>query len=632
MNSAKTGVIDQRDRRPQMFALGLATSVALLLTPFAARAETTISHGFSNFGDLKYSEGFAHLDYVNPDAPKGGKISLSSIGNFDSFNLFTRKGNPAALTTIGMERILVSTADDPYGLYCFLCTTMEYPDDLSWVIFNLRDDVTFQDGSPLTAEDIAFSNSIVLEQGIAEYRAVVSAYLKSVEVLGDHRIKFEFNDDAPLRERIGFAGGTLALSKNWFEENNVRLDERNDAPFMSTGPYVLDDFEYNRYVEYKRNPDYWGADQPLSIGQNNYDLIRVVYFADSSAAFEGFKAGEYTFRTENTSKQWATGYDFPAIQRGDVIKAELPNGSVGLAQSFIFNMDRPTWQNPDVREAVRLMFNFEWSNKALFYGIYSRVDSFWPGSELAASGPPSDGEAALLKPLVDQGLLNASILTDDAALPPVSDEKRNQPERRALRAAGKLLDEAGWVIGDDGVRRKDGKPLELVFLSFQPSFDRVINPFIENLQRLGVQARLERVDSAQYVEREREGDFDVTTHSIRLGYEPGAGLKQWFDSSTADDSSRNLMRLRNPAVDALIPRVVEASNLEELTTAVHALDRVLRSIGFTVPQWYKNVHTVAYYDMLEHPENLPPLSLGELSFWWVNEEKAEALKASGAIK
>ena len=632
MSPAKTRTISLRYDRPFSLGWGLVTGAVLLFAPIAAKADVTVSHAYSNFGDLKYAEGFKHLDYVNPEAPKGGEISLSSFGNFDSFNLFTRKGNPAALTTIGMERILVSTADDPYGLYCFLCTTMEYPDDLSWVIFNLRDDVKFQDGTPMTAKDIEFSNNIVLEQGIAEYRAVVSAYLKSVEVLDDHRIKFEFNDEAPVRERISFAGSTLALSKEWFERDNVRLDERNDAPFMSTGPYVLGDFEYNRYVNYTRIPDYWGANHPLSIGQNNYDLIRVVYFADSSAAFEGFKAGEYTFRNENTSKQWATGYNFPALQRGDVIKAELPNGSIGTAQSFIFNMDRPTWQDSDVREAVRLMFNFEWSNKALFYGIYSRVDSFWPGSDLAASGSPNEMEIALLQPLVDQGLLDASILTDDAVIPPVSDEARNQPPRRAVRAAGKLLDDAGWTIGADGVRRKDGKPLELVFLSFQPSFDRVINPYIENLQRLGVKARLERVDSAQYVERERNGDFDVTTHSIRLGYEPGAGLKQWFDSSTADDSSRNLMRLRNPAVDALIPKVVAARNLEELQVAVHALDRVLRSIGFIVPQWYKNVHTVAYYDMLEHPENLPPLALGELSFWWVNAEKAEALKASGAVK
>lgn len=611
---------------------GILASAAVLLSTSWASAGITESHGFSNFGALKYDADFAHLDYVNPDAPKGGAISLWAQGTFDSFNLMARKGTTAANTTLGYESVLTSTADDPYGVYCFLCTTMEYPDDLSWVIFNLRDDVRFQDGSPMTAEDIAFTFDLIMEQGIVEYRERVKGYIDTVEVLSPYKIKFTFTEDAPKRERIGFAGGTYAFSKKWFEETGARMDERSDAPFMSTGPYVLGDFDYGREVNYVRADDYWGANHPLAIGQNNFDTIRIVYFADSTAAMEGFSAGDYTFRAENSSKLWAEAYDFPNIQNGHVVKAEYADGTVGNSQNFIFNLDRDIWQDPKVREAFGLMFNFQWSNKKLFHGLYSRVDSFWPGTDLAASGAPSDGELALLQPLVDQGLLPDAILTQDAALPPVHDATKTRPSRKQYRQAGKLLEEAGWIIGDDGVRQKDGQPLKAVFLTYSPMFDRIINPFIENLKQLGVEAKLDRVDIPQYIERTRSGDFDLMTHTIGMGFEPGADLEQWFHSRTASDSSRNLMRLRDPAVDALLPAVANAQTLDELKTATHALDRVLRSIGFTIPQWYKGVHTVAYYDMYEHPDALPPLALGHLSFWWQNDEKAAALKAAGVIK
>ncbi len=434
-----------------------------------------------------------------------------------------------------------------------------------------------------------------------------------VEVLGPHRIRFSFHDHVPKRERLGLPGGTPVFSKAWFEETGTRLDESADQLFMSTGVYVLDEFDTNRRVIYKRNPDYWGgADHPLQIGRNNFDRIRVEYFADGGTAFEGFTAGGlYTFRVENSSLHWATSYDFPGgVQNGHVIKAELPDGSVGTAQSFVFNLDREKWQDPRVRDAVGMMFNFEWSNETLFYGIYSRVDSFWPGTDLAATGVPSEGEVALLQPLVDDGLLPASILTNEARVPPpVLDGKRNRPGRRTFRAASALLDEAGWEIGDDGKRRNaaGGEVLTLDILSFSPLFDRIINPYVENLARLGIAAKLDRVDNAQYVERRRSGDFDLVGHGIAMGgFEPGIGLEQWFHSKTADDSSRNLMRLRDPAVDQLLPKVVEAKTLDELYTTVHALDRVLRHIGFTVPQWYKPVHTVAYYDIFGRPETLAP--------------------------
>ncbi|EYD72596.1 extracellular solute-binding protein [Limimaricola hongkongensis] len=608
---------------------------ALLLAPPATAQEaeaTTTSHGFANFGELKYPADFAHLDYVNPDAPKGGEISQWAMGTFDSFNSFARQGVSAALNTLPLESIMTSTADDPYGLYCYLCSTITYPESLDWLILDLRDDVTFSDGTPMTAEDVKFSAELFLEQGITEYRTRVGSLIDEIEVLGPHEVKFSFAPEAPRRDVVGLAGGTVVFSKAWFEETGARLDESRDAPFMGTGPYLLESADINRRVVYGRNENFWGADIPFNVGRNNFDTIRIEYFADSAAAFEGFKSGEYTFRAENSSKDWATGYDFPAAQKGWVVTEEIPDGNIGTGQAFVFNLDDPTWQDPRVREAIGLMFNFEWSNESLFYGLYERVESFWENSDLEAVGTPSEAERDLLAPLVEEGLLPESILTDEARRAPVLDAGANGPDRATYRRAGKLLEEAGWSVGDDGLRRKDGAVLELVFLQRSPQFDRIVNPFIENLARLGVRGVLERVDTSQYVERTRSGDFDLVNHSFTMGFEPGGELEQWFASKTADDSSRNLMRLRSTAVDRLIQEVLDAGALDELTTATHALDRVLRAEMIWVPQWYKDVHTVAYYDQFRHPDPIPPFARGELDFWWYDAEAAQDLRAAGALR
>lgn len=592
----------------------------------------TVSHGYSNFDELMYPADYPHWDYVNPDAPKGGEISQWAQGTFDSFNTSTRKGTAATLASIGYESILTGTADDPYGSYCYLCTTMEYPESRDWVIFNLRDDVKFSDGTGLTAEDIKFSFELYLEQGITEYREVYSQFIKSVEVLDPYKIKFSFSDDAPRRDVVTWVGGTTAFSKAWWDETGTRLDESSDAPFLGTGPYLLDSVDIGRQIVYRKDPNWWGAEHPASIGRNNFETIRVEYFADSSAAFEGFKSGAYTFRVENSSKQWATGYEFPAVEKDWVKVAELPNGSIGSAQAFVFNLDRPQWQDPRVREAVRLMFNFEWSNESLFFGLYARVNSFWQNSDLEAKGAPSQGELAILQPLVDEGLLPASMLTNDVVMAPPSATSQRSLDRSNLRRASALLDEAGWVVGDDGMRRKDGQTLDASFLQASPAFDRIVNPMVENLKRLGVNASLNRVDYAQYVERSRSGDFDLINHTMTQGFEPGQSLRQWFGSEAADDSSRNLMRLRSPAVDRVIDAVVAAEGLDNIQTASKALDRVLRAEGFWIPQWYKDVHTVAYYDQYRHPETLPPFALGTLDFWWYDADAAAALKDAGAFQ
>ncbi len=612
--------------------LGIAALGLSALAAFAQGDELTISHGFTNFGELKYPADFEHLDYVNPDAPKGGEISTWSQGNFDSFNQYAREGVPAALNTIGSESILASFADDPYGAYCFMCTTLEYPDDLSFVTFNLRDDVTFSDGTPMTAEDVAFSFDLFQTQGIVEYRRIVESFIERVDVEGPYRITFYFQDEASVRDRVGFAGGTPVFSKKYFEDNELRLDESTDEPFLSTGAYVLESFDYNRQVIYERNPDYWAEGHPIAKGRNNFDRIRVEYFADTGAALEGFKAGEYTYRGENSPQNWVTGYDFRGTENGWVVREEIPDGNVGDRLAWVFNLDREPWQDIRTRKAIAMMYNFAWSNQTLFYGLYEQPVSYWANTDLAATGTPSDLELEILEPLVADGLLPESVLTDEAYVPVDHEAEDNRPGRRIVRAAGQLLDEAGWVAGDDGIRRNEaGEVLSVNMIQFNPLYDRIVNPFIDNLRLLGVEGQFERIDTAQYVQRRREGDFDMTSQRFAMGFEPSIGIKQWYSSETADNSSRNLMRLRNEAVDRIIPTVIEADTLDGLTSSVNALDRVLRHLTFDIPVYYNPETWLAYYDMYRHPDPLPPLATGVLDFWWYDAEAAERLQAAGAF-
>lgn len=609
-------------------------AIALVFAGAAAWAQDTApetpDHGISTFpgGALKYGPGFERLDYVNPDAPKGGEISEWAFGSFDSMNPYTPKGRAAALSSGPYESMLGGTADEIGSAYCLICETMDYPVDRSEVTFRLRDDVTFSDGTPLTAEDVAFSFGVLRDKGLPSFRAVLARDVEGVEVIDPLTIRYTFKDGVPTRDLPARVGGLPIFSKADFEAREVDFEESTLEPMIGSGPYVLDRMDVGRSIVYRLRDDYWGVDHPLNVGQNNFARIRIEYYADYAAAFEGFKAGNYTFRNEASSKSWATGYDFPAVEEGHVVKAELPDGTISTAQSFIFNLREERFQDPLVREAIGLMFNFEWSDETLFYGIYDRMTSFWENTDLKAEGPPSAAERAILQPLVDDGLLDASILEEEAVMPAVSGAR--QLDRRNLRRASALLDEAGWIVDADGMRRKDGETLKVEFLNDSQTFDRILNPYVENLRRLGVDASLVRVDNAQMTSRERSYDFDVITHQMPMGYVPGSSPRQYFGSESANDVF-NLMGLQSPAVDAVIEVVENAATQEELETGIAALDRVLRAERFWVPQWFKPVHTVAYYDYLRYPEPLPPYALGELSFWWADEEAFEALQAEGAL-
>lgn len=629
MSDARTLALASEHNTVLQVLWGVFASLIVILAPMAAKGQDTItSHAFSYFGEPKYDAEFEHLDYVNPDAPKGGEIVISSqAGTFDSFNPYARKGVAGALASINIERLMTSTADEIGTSYGLLAESLEYPEDQSWVIFTLRPEAKFADGSPVTAEDIVFTHNLFMEQGLISFREGVSRIISNVEALDASRVKFTFNPESSVRERIGQAGATPAMSKAWFETTGARLDESRLEQSLGTGPYMLDSYKINERIVYKRNPDYWGKDLPINIGRWNYDKIRIEYFADANAALEGFKAGSYTFRVENSSKEWATSYDFPAVKNGHVIKTELPDGSQASGQAFVFNLRREKFQDIRVREAIGLMFNFNWSNDALFYGLYARVNGFATNSYLEATGTPPPEELALLEPLTDQ---LPDTVFGEVVMPPSSGDK--QFDRRNARKASVLLEEAGWIVGDDGMRRKDGQTLKVEFLTFSPTYDRVITPYVENLNKIGVDAVLNRVDTSQFVDRRYAFDYDVITDQMALGYEPGSNLTQMLGSQEAAVSVFNSPGLADPAVDQLIDVIRNAASKDDLIIAGRALDRVLRALKFTVPQWFKDKHTVAYYDQFEHPAELPPYDLGYLDFWWFNAEKAEQLKTDGVLR
>jgi microcin C transport system substrate-binding protein len=613
-----------------------ALILALALQTLSARAEEVIvSHGISTFGDLALPADFPHLPYVNPDAPKGGEMSQWAPGSFDSFNPYAIAGNAAALSSIFYESILSSTLDDVSAAYCLLCETMEYPEDRSWVIFNLRKDVTFSDGTPFTAEDVLFSHNLFLEKGIPEYRSVAGGKFQSVEILDPYRIKFTFTPGTSFRDMPAQAGGTTIFSKAHYEANNRDLEKSSLEPFLGTGAYVLESFEPGQQVVYKRDEDYWGEDHPLNIGQNNFDRIRIEYFGDDNAAMEGFKAGIYTFRNESLPRRWANDYDFPAVTAGDVVTEVIPSGNIAGGQSIIFNLRRAQFQDPRVRQALTLMFNFEWSNQSLFYGLFARINSIWENSDLAATGVPTPEEVALLQPFVDEGLLPATILTDEAVMAPVSSAD-TALDRRNLRRASALLDEAGWVAGDDGIRRNAaGEVLRMAMVHSRTDLLPVMSAYVENLRALGVDASFDIIDDPQLQERASPPNFDfdaVPTTVVNGGLEPGGVLEQAWGSVAQNNSSRNRMGYASPVVDRLLDAAEAAASRDELRTAIQALDRVLRSEWVIVPRYYKRDNWVAYYNMYERPATLPPYALGELSIWWYNAEKAEALRAKGTLE
>ncbi len=600
------------------------------LAATAAMAEDTIvSHGISTFGDLKYPADFTHFDYVNPDAPKGGTMSFRGTGasrTFDSLNPFILKGEPAQ----GIERIydtlLVRAYDEPDAVYGLLAESLEYPEDRSYVIFNLRPEARFADGVPVTAEDVAFTFETLKTEGSALYQIRLKD-VDRVEVLSPLRARVVFAEGASTRDLIAEVGQTEILPRHYYE--TVAFDAATLTPPLGSGPYVVDRADPGRSIRYCRNPDYWGAALPVNVGAHNFDCFVYEYFTDNTAAFESFKVGQYLFHEEFTSALWATNYEFPAIENGWILRETIPDDRPSGAQGFWMNTRRPNLQDPQVREAISMMFNFEWSNETLFYGLYERTDSFFENSDMEAEGLPEGPELALLEPYRDQ--LPETVFTEPAVTPIVSSTR--QTDRQAVARAGALLDAAGWTVGADGLRRNAaGETLSFAFVFDGPAFERIVLPFIENLKKLGIDARSELIDSAQMEERQENFDYDMTVARFVLPLTPSVELRTLFGSESVNaPGTFNLSGVADPVVDALIGTVLAAESREDLNVAVRALDRVLRAKHLWAPNWHKGSHWIAYWDLFGRPEVKPLYDRG-VDYWWYDADKAAALRAAGALR
>ena len=584
-----------------------------------AQVNTVTTHYLTLDDQPKYAEDFPHLEYVNPNAPKGGTLRLFAIGGFDTLNIFTIKGDPAiGLTDRFYETLMYSPDDDSLAEYGMIAESVEVAEDLSYAIYHLRKEARFHDGSPVTAEDVVFSTNILIEEGQPFFRAYY-ADIENIEALSPHSVKFSFSGP-PNRELPQIVGQIRVLSKKYWSEND--FTKTTVDPPVSSGPYRISDLESGRYLVLTRDENYWGKDLPINIGRNNFDEIRYDYVRDATIAVEAFKSGEFDLRAENTSKTWATAYDFPALNDGYVIKAELAHSRPTGMPAFVFNTRKEKFRSREVRRALGYAFDFEWTNKNLFYGQYIRSRSFFDNSELASSGLPSADELALLEPYRDQ--LPSEVFDQEFTVP-VTDGSGNI--RSNLRTAIQILNAEGWHVIDNQLIDPDtGEPLVIEFLLSSPSFERIIAPFAQNLRRLGVQCTIRTVEPAQYQNRVRDFDFDMVTRVFGQSRSPGNEQRDWWGSENATrPGSRNLAGINDPVVDALIEKIVAAPSRTELIVATKALDRVLQWGFYVIPNWHNRVDRTIWWDKFGRPDIKPAYNIG-LSSWWVDPAKVVRLE------
>ena len=599
------------------FSTAFAALSLLLGSAAPLSQDVYVGHGVAMHGDLKYDADFKHFDYVNPDAPKGGEVRQFAIGSFDNLNPFILKGVSA--TGIGRisESLMVGSEDEAFSQYGLIAETVEMPADRTWVAFTLRAEARWHDGTPITVEDVIFSLETLKTKGHPFYRAYYGDVAK-VEQVGERKVKFTFaeglNRELPL-----IVGELPILSKAYYETHD--FEKTTLISPLGSGPYRVQSVDPGRSITYTRVEDYWGADLPVKRGRHNFDTIRIDYYRDPTVAMEAFKAHEYDFRSENASKVWATAYVGKAFEDGRIVKQEINHKIPTGMQSFTFNTRRDKFSDPRLRRALGYAFDFEWTNKNLFNGAYTRTESYFSNSELASSGLPDDAELGLLEPFRTQ--IPSSVF-DEVYETPRTDGSGNA--RGNLRKALKLLAEAGWlIVGGKLVNPADSRPLEIEFLIVSPLFERILAPFIKNLEKLGISARIRLVDSAQYQKRLEEFDFDMIVTSIGQSPSPGNEQNNYWTTVSADTpGSRNYAGIKDPVVDSLVATLIAAPNRDSLITASRALDRVLLSGYYVIPHWHIRSFRVAYWNKLVRPAITPIYSLG-FDGWWVDRALAETL-------
>jgi microcin C transport system substrate-binding protein len=593
-------------------------SLCLIVLPAAAQEGDWI-HGRSLTGEIKYPADFKNFDYVNPAAPKGGTLRIAAIGTYDSFNIFIPRGAAAGGVGLIYETLMTPALDEVSSSYGLLAEAVKHPADFSSVTYRLRAEAKWQDGKPVTPEDVIFSLDTLKKlhpRYAGYYKSVVKA-----EKTGAREVTFTF-DQKGNRELPYIVGELSVLPKHYWEGKDATGAPRDiskttlEAP-LGSGPYrIKPGFQPGRSVAYERVPDYWGKDIPVRIGTNNFDEIRYSYYRDADVALEALKADQYDIRFENVAKNWATAYDFPARRDGRVVLETHPIRDSGIMQGFAFNLRKPKFQDPRVRRAFNLAMNFEDMNRALFFGQYKRIESYFQNTELASSGLPQGRELEILNEV--KGEVPPEVFTTHYSNPVVA-----TPDalRTNLREAVKLLGEAGWTVKDVGGKRAlvnaAGEAMKVEFLLSSPTFERVVLAYTPNLERLGIESTVRTVDPAQYENRMNAFDFDMTVESWGQSLSPGNEQREYWGSASADqEGSRNSVGIKNPAVDKLIDKVIYAKDREDLVAATHALDRVLLWNNYVVPQWTAGEARFAYWKRLAHPEKLPEYDLGFPLIWW----------------
>ena len=596
-------------------------TILLSFISFTAHAQEPVTPvaALTMHGTPKYGPGFTHMDYTNPSAPKGGTLRLHAIGTFDSLNPFIIKGTPAAgMLFLGQSLIYDSlmdqSTDEPFSMYCLICETVELPKDNKSITFNLRKEAKWHDGVPVTADDVVWSFNAFMEKGSPFFKAY---YDDVQEVVAETptRVTFKFkhgdNSELPL-----ILSQISILPKHYWTAEGRDFGASSLVPPLGGGAYKVGKVAAGRSIEYVRVPDYWGKDLPLNKGKFNFDRITYDYYRDSDVALEAFLAGEYDVRDENTAKLWAESYNVPQVKDGRIIKAEIPHKRPAGMQGFIYNTRRPVFADKKVREALAYAFDFEWSNKQFAFGSYKRSRSYFSNSELASAGLPSGKELEILEKY--RGKIPDEVFTTEYN-PPKSDGSGNN--RAGLAKAKEILDAAGWPMGPDGIRVKNGVKMEFEIIDSNPQFERWTLPFISNLKKLGIKASFRTVDPAQYQNRMNEFDYDMTVMSIGQSDSPGNEQRDFWSSQKAGmPGSRNYMGVKDPVVDEIVEDLIKAKSREDLVAYSHALDRVLQWNFYLIPHWHIDHWRLVWWNKLERPAKLSNLTPGITDTWWAKPQ------------
>lgn len=595
--------------------IAAALAAVATIAGSAIAAEPRPQAGIATRGEPAFPNGFDHLPYVNPKAPKGGDVRLAAIGTYDSLNPFIIKGLPAAGVGYLFDTLMASSQDEPSSAYGLVAESVTVPDDRSWVVFTLRPEAKFSDGSRITVDDVLFSFETLTTKGAPQYRFYYAG-VATAEALDDRRVKFTFKPGSN-RELPVILGQLPILSKAYFAK--VPFDQTTLTPPLGSGPYKIAGMEPGRSIIFRRDPSYWGKDVPVNRGRYNFDTVRFDYYRDSTIVLEALKAGQYDYRLENSAKRWATGYTGPAVEQGQLVKLTLPDNTPAGMQAYVFNTRRPIFQDPKLRQALAYAMDFEWSNKTLFFDAYRRTRSYFDNSELAATGLPGADELKILEPLRDK--VPAEVFSQRYD-PPKTD---GSGEIRAnLREAFRLLKEAGWEVAKDTrlmTNLKTGQPLRFEILLVQEDFVRVVEPFAQNLKRLGIEASLRVVDPSQYQRRTDDFDFDVIIGGFAQSISPGNELRNYWGCAAAkEQGSQNTVGICDPAIDQLIEGVIAADTREDLINHTRALDRVLQWHHFVIPQWHNTTYRIARWDIFGTPPEPPRYGI-DFDSWWIDPAK-----------